>query len=103
MGLDPEEFGVSREILENHDLLAIAYLDSRARPEVERSCHRADLQIPHARSRPSTKDSNFLESLDVRPPEVSLLCVGEDQKPSKRSNKEGPGGGAGAGRNSGEH
>src|SRR5208337_2565056 len=38
VGLDPEELGVPREILESHYLLAIAYLDPGARLEVERSC-----------------------------------------------------------------
>ncbi len=43
VGLEPAELGVSREILESHYLVAIAYLDSSVRPEVERDCHRADL------------------------------------------------------------
>jgi glutamate synthase domain-containing protein 1/glutamate synthase domain-containing protein 3 len=72
VGLVPEELGVTREILENDYLLTIAYLDSRARPEVERSCIEPTFEIDHARSLPSTDDPRVLEGLDVMPPEVFL-------------------------------
>ncbi len=72
VGLTPAELGVSREILENHYLLAIAYLDSRARTEVERSCLEPTFDIAHARSLPATSDSKLVESLGIRPPEVFL-------------------------------
>jgi glutamate synthase domain-containing protein 1/glutamate synthase domain-containing protein 3 len=72
VGLAPEDLGVTREILENDYLLTIAYLDSRARPEVERSCIEPTFEIDHARSLPSTNDPRIVEGLDVRPPEVFL-------------------------------
>jgi glutamate synthase domain-containing protein 1/glutamate synthase domain-containing protein 3 len=75
VGLEPEEFGVSREILENDYLLAIAYLDSRVRLEVEQNCIEPTFEIAQARSLPSTKDSRIVGSLSVSPPEVFLYFV----------------------------
>jgi glutamate synthase domain-containing protein 1/glutamate synthase domain-containing protein 3 len=75
VGLEPEEFGVSREMLESHYLLAIAYLDSRVRPEVERNCIEPTFEIAHARSLPGTNDSSIVGRLSVRPPEVFLYFV----------------------------
>jgi glutamate synthase domain-containing protein 1/glutamate synthase domain-containing protein 3 len=72
VGLDPAELGVSRQILENDYLLAIAYLDSSARLEVERNCLEPTFEIAHARSLPPTNDAKLVESLKVKPPEVFL-------------------------------
>ena len=72
VGLEPAELGVSRDILENHYLLAIAYLDSSARPEVERSYLEPTFEIAHARSLPATHDSKLVDSLAVKPPEVFM-------------------------------
>jgi len=72
VGLAPEDLGVTQEILENDYLLTIAYLDSRARREVERSYIEPTFEIDHACSLPRTNDSKIVERLDVRPPEVSL-------------------------------
>jgi glutamate synthase domain-containing protein 1/glutamate synthase domain-containing protein 3 len=72
VGLVPEELGVTQEILENDYLLTIAYLDSAARLEVERSYIEPTFEIDHARSLPGTNDSRIVERLDIRPPEVFL-------------------------------
>ena len=72
VGLLPEELGVSRDMLESHYLLTIAYLDSRARLEVEQSCLEPTFEIAHARSLPATDDSRIVDSLGVKPPEVFL-------------------------------
>ena len=72
VGLAPEDWGVTQEILENDYLLAIAYLDSRARLEVERSYIEPTFEIDHARSLPGTDDSGIVGRLDVKPPEVFL-------------------------------
>ncbi|MGB7590863.1 MAG: glutamate synthase [Terriglobia bacterium] len=72
VGLVPEDLGVTREILENDYLLAIAYLEASARPEVERSCIEPTFEIHHAQALPSTHDSRILARLDVKPPEVFL-------------------------------
>ena len=72
VGLEPAELGVSREILESHYLVAIAYLDSSVRAEVERDCLEPTFELVQARSLPASKDTKFVDSLDVRPPEVCL-------------------------------
>ncbi|HXX24638.1 MAG TPA: glutamate synthase, partial [Terriglobia bacterium] len=72
VGLEPAELGVSREVLENHYLLAIAYLDSNARLEVERSYLEPTFDIAHARSLPATTDTSLLGRLPIRPPEVFM-------------------------------
>jgi glutamate synthase domain-containing protein 1/glutamate synthase domain-containing protein 3 len=72
VGLAPEDWGVAQEILENDYLLSIAYLDSRARREVEQGYIEPTFEIDHARSLPSTDDTTVVEGLDVRPPEVFL-------------------------------
>ncbi len=71
-GLEPAELGVSRDVLESHYLLAIAYLDPGARAEVERSSIEPTFEIAHARSLETLGDAKLLESLGVRPPEVCL-------------------------------
>jgi glutamate synthase domain-containing protein 1/glutamate synthase domain-containing protein 3 len=72
VGLEPAELGVSREVLESHYLLAIAYLDASVRSDVERECLEPTFEIVYARSLPASNDSKLLGSLDVRPPEVCL-------------------------------
>jgi glutamate synthase domain-containing protein 1/glutamate synthase domain-containing protein 3 len=72
VGLAPEDWGVTQEILENDYLLAIAYLDSRSRLEVERSYIEPTFEIDHARSLPGTNDSGIVGRLEVKPPEVFL-------------------------------
>jgi len=72
VGLEPAELGVSREILESHYLVAIAYLDSSVRPAVERDCLEPTFEIVNARSLPAGNDSKTFGNLEVRPPEVRL-------------------------------
>jgi glutamate synthase domain-containing protein 1/glutamate synthase domain-containing protein 3 len=72
VGLAPEDWGVTQEILENDYLLAIAYLDSRSRLEVERGYIEPTFEIDHARSLPGTDDSGIVGRLEVKPPEVFL-------------------------------
>ena len=72
VGLAPEDWGVTQKILENDYLLAIAYLDSRSRLEVERNYIEPTFEIDHARSLPGTDDSGTVERLEVKPPEVFL-------------------------------
>jgi len=70
VGLLPEQFGVTREILENDYLLAIAYLDGRARPEVEGAFIEPVFQVDHVRSLPR-QDGDF----EPQPPEVFQYFV----------------------------
>lgn len=70
VGLVPEEFGVTADILHNDYLLAIAYLDPRARADVEAQFIDPVLDIDHTRLQPHLHDHTEIENLDVRPPDV---------------------------------
>ncbi len=70
VGLRPEQFGVSREVLENDYLLTVAYLDERGRPEVERQFVEPVFEVDHLRAVPHT-DEHF----DPRPPEAFQYFV----------------------------
>jgi glutamate synthase domain-containing protein 1/glutamate synthase domain-containing protein 3 len=72
VGLTPEDWGVTQEILENDYLLTIAYLDSRSRLEVEHGYIEPTFEIDHARSLPGTDDSGIVGRLEIKPPEVFL-------------------------------
>ncbi len=70
VGLAPEEFGVTADILHNDYLLAIAYLDPRARADVEAQFIDSIFEIDHTRLQPHLHDHTEIENLDVRPPDV---------------------------------
>ncbi len=69
-GLDADEFGVSPEVLRQDYLLAIAYLDPKARAEVEREFINSVFEVDHVRQQPQLKDYRKIETLEVRPPDV---------------------------------
>lgn len=71
VGLAPEEFGVSPSVLRNDYLLAIAYLDPSARPQVEREHVDATFLVDHVAGFPMAEAS----TLPVRPPEVAAYFV----------------------------
>ena len=75
VGLVPEEFGVTREVLEEDYLLAVAYLDPACRAEVERQFIRPIFEIDHIRPAPHLEDHRALPRLEVRPPEVYQYFV----------------------------
>src|SRR6266699_3601250 len=69
-GLDPEFFGVQPTILENDYLLAIAYLDSSVRPQVEPTFIVAGtFQVP------TLPEFRSISGLEVRPPDVWCYFV----------------------------
>lgn len=70
VGLIPEEFGVTADLLHNDYLLAIAYLDARARADVEAQFIDPVFEIDHTRLQPHLHDHTEVETLDVRPPDV---------------------------------
>ena len=75
VGLVPEEFGVSRKILEEDYLLAVAYLDSTVRDEVETSSIHPTFEVDHVLQQPHIADYSTLGGLDVAPPEVVYYFV----------------------------
>jgi glutamate synthase domain-containing protein 1/glutamate synthase domain-containing protein 3 len=70
VGLAPEEFGVSREILHNDTLLAVAYLDPDSRRDLEKKYVSPLFEVDHVRQQPHLPDFRALPGLEVAPPEV---------------------------------
>lgn len=75
VGLVPEEFGVTPEILQRDYLLVVAYLDPDSRVEVERKYIDPVFKIDHMRLQPHILDWRSLPRLEVKPPEVIQYFV----------------------------
>jgi glutamate synthase domain-containing protein 1/glutamate synthase domain-containing protein 3 len=75
VGLVPEELGVTKATLARDYILAIAYLDSIVRPEVERNHIEPTFELDYVRHVPTIHDFRTIKGLDVRPPEVYLYFV----------------------------
>ncbi len=75
VGLIPEELGVTREVLERDYLLTIAYLDSSSRQDVERKYIEPIFDVDYSRNVPTVQDFNYIEGIDVKPPEVYIYFV----------------------------
>lgn len=71
VGLSPETFGISQELLDSAYILAIAYLDSGCREEVERNFIHPAFDIDHRYPMPHENHNE----LPVAPPEVMLYFV----------------------------
>lgn len=74
-GLSPEAFGVSREILEQDYLLAIAYLDKDAQPAVEADFIHPIFEVDHIHQMPHLPDYKALKGVDIPPPYVIVYFV----------------------------
>jgi glutamate synthase domain-containing protein 1/glutamate synthase domain-containing protein 3 len=70
VGLVPEEFGVTRETLENAYLYTVAYLDDSIRDELESRFIDSFFEVDHLRIEGHLKDYTTIAGLEVRPPEV---------------------------------
>ncbi len=75
VGLDPDQLGVSKTILENDYLLSIAYLDLACREEVERDYISPTFEVDHVREVPQLQDSQGRLGLTVPPPKVTQYFV----------------------------
>ncbi|MBL7161125.1 MAG: glutamate synthase [Anaerolineales bacterium] len=75
VGLVPEEFGVSKQVMDEDYLLVVAYLDPASRAEVEGTHIHPTFEIDYAREQPKIADYSSLEGLDVPPPEVIQYFV----------------------------
>src|SRR5207249_1392613 len=71
VGLSPEQFGVSQEVLERDYLISIAYLDPAIRSEVEKSFIEPMFEVDHTREVPHMTDHSF----EVTPPAVHQYFV----------------------------
>lgn len=71
VGLDPEQFGVSEDVLRDDYLVAVAYLDPSARSEVEERYLHAGFTVDHVHEFPL----HPVEGLDTEPPlAVGYFC-----------------------------
>ena len=70
IGLDPQQFGVSQETLEEDYLLVISYLDPEARQEVEKTSINPIFDIDHIQETNHIADYRELSGLEIKPPEV---------------------------------
>jgi len=75
VGLVPEEFGVTRRILEEDYLLCVAYLNPEVRSDLERTSIEPTFEIDHVRFQSHISDYQRLEGLDLLPPEVVQYFV----------------------------
>jgi len=71
-GLVPEQFGVSRDVLENDYLLAVGYLDRGSRAEVEATHIETLFQVDHVHTLLSASEGGEAAELDVQPPDVVI-------------------------------
>lgn len=74
-GLAPEDFGVSRSMLEEDYCLQIALLDSTARGEVEKDAIEPYFTIDQGGIIPTVKDFRDVPLLQVKPPDVARYFV----------------------------
>src|SRR5712692_249425 len=70
VGLDPEQLGVSRKVLEEDYLIQIAYLDPSIREAVEKEFVTPLFEVDVSYRVPSREDYRSVHGLDVQPPEV---------------------------------
>ena len=87
VGFDPDQLGVSREILDDNYLLQVAYLQPKLRQEVEREIINPSYTISHQGWAPTIDDYRDV-GLDVEPPAVYRYFVRADAKALKTFAKE---------------
>ena len=75
VGLDPEFFGCQRATLANDYLLAVAYLDRLARPQVEATCIEPTFIVDMTFQVPTLPDFRSIPGLEVQPPGVWCYFV----------------------------
>ena len=75
VGLVPQEFGVSPEVMEEDYLIAVAYLDPAVRDTVEETSIHPTFTVDHIREQPHLADFTALGGLDVAPPQVVSYFV----------------------------
>ena len=74
-GLVPEDFSVSRKVLEEDYILQVALLDPAARGDVERACIEPFFDIDQGGLIPTLDDYRDVPLLEVQPPDVARYFV----------------------------
>ncbi|HEY5998488.1 MAG TPA: glutamate synthase [bacterium] len=75
VGLDPDQLGVSRDVLESHFCLQVAALDPACMPILKEKYVDQVFDIAAHGMLPTVKDWRELPSLEVRPPDVHRFFV----------------------------
>ena len=75
VGLVPEQLGVSREVLDSHYLLHLAFIDPKVRPEIEAQFIIPQFDIAATGQLEQIEDWKSVPGLEVMPPAVSRYFV----------------------------
>jgi len=75
VGLVPEQLGVSREVLDSHYLLHLAFIDPKVRPEIEAQFITPHFDIAATGQLDQVADWKSVPGLEVLPPAVSRYFV----------------------------
>ena len=75
VGLVPEQLGVSREVLDSHYLLNVAYIDTSLRPEIEEGFIKPFFDVAASAQFDKVDDWKSVPGLEVLPPDVCRYFV----------------------------
>jgi glutamate synthase domain-containing protein 1/glutamate synthase domain-containing protein 3 len=75
VGLVPEQLGVSREVLDSHCLLHVAFIDAKVRPEIEAQFIKPFFDIAASAQLDKVADWKSVPGLEVLPPDVCRYFV----------------------------
>ncbi len=75
VGLVPEQLGVSREVLDSHILLHVAFIDTKLRPEIEAQFIKPFFDIAASAQLDKVDDWKSVPGLEVLPPDVCRYFV----------------------------
>ena len=75
VGLVPEQLGVSREVLDTHYLLHVAFIDTKVRPEIEEQFIKPFFDIAASAQLDKVDDWKSVPGLEVLPPDVCRYFV----------------------------
>jgi glutamate synthase domain-containing protein 1/glutamate synthase domain-containing protein 3 len=75
VGFVPEQLGVSREVLDNYYMLHVAFLDDKARPEIEKEFITPNFDIAASKQLDKVSDWKSVPGLEVKPPDVCRYFV----------------------------
>ncbi|MGA2677872.1 MAG: glutamate synthase [Sedimentisphaerales bacterium] len=75
VGFVPEQLGVSREVLDNHYMLHVAFLDDKVQPEIEKQFITPNFDIVKSTQLDKVNDWKTVPGLEVKPPDVCRYFV----------------------------
>jgi glutamate synthase domain-containing protein 1/glutamate synthase domain-containing protein 3 len=75
VGLVPEQLGVSREMLDTHFLLHVAFIDTKVRPEIEAEFIKPFFDVAASAPLDKVDDWKSVPGLEVLPPDVCRYFV----------------------------